>query len=486
MGHILISAAHKSSGKTMVTTGLVRALTLRGRRVATFKKGPDYIDPKWLGAAAAGAPAGGVPASPCYNLDFNTQSDEEIKDLFARHTANADISIIEGNKGLHDGLDVEGSNSNAALAKMLGAPVILVIDASGITRGIAPLLKGYEVFDTDVNIAGVILNKVMGPRHKEKLIAAVERYTNIPVLGSIMRNAKLNVDERHIGLIPNNEYPAARTRIETLAEQIAAQVDLDRIEAIAATAPKMVPPSNLTSEVVRPDIRPDVRIAIAKDAAFGFYYADDLDALKAAGAQLVYFNTINDVYLPTCDGLFLGGGFPETQMKKLEANKTLRTRIKAAIEAGLPTYAECGGLMYLSRSITWHEDQHEMVGVIPGDSTMHIRPQGRGYVHLRPSPNHPWNISDEACAFDGEYIPAHEFHHSSLENIDKNLTFAFEVLRGQGVNGTHDGIVMHNMVAGYTHLRSTSRCHWAEAFTAFVRQKKQERRGNPSPAQIAG
>ncbi|OEJ68391.1 cobyrinate a,c-diamide synthase [Magnetovibrio blakemorei] len=479
MGHILISAAHKSSGKTMVTTGLVRALTLRGRRVATFKKGPDYIDPKWL-AAAAGLTSGGS----CYNLDFHTQTDDEIKDMFARHSANADISIIEGNKGLHDGVDVEGSNSNAALAKMLGAPVILVIDASGITRGIAPLLKGYEVFDTDVNIAGVILNKVMGPRHEEKLIAAVERYTNIPVLGSIRRNAKLNVDERHIGLIPNNEYPAARTRIETLGEQIAAQVDLDRIEAIAASAAKMAPAQ--ASDIASQTVRPDVRIAIAKDPAFGFYYADDLDALKAAGAQLVYFNTLNDVYLPTCDGLFLGGGFPETQMKRLEANKTLRTRIKAAIEAGLPTYAECGGLMYLSRSISWHEDKHEMVGVIPGDTTMHIRPQGRGYVQLHPPPKHPWNISEEACAFDGEYIPAHEFHHSRLENIDTDLTFAFEVLRGQGVNGTHDGIVMHNMVAGYTHLRSTSRCRWAEAFTAFVRQKKQERRGNPSPAQIAG
>lgn len=473
MGHVLISAAHKSSGKTMVTTGLVRAMTLRGRNVATFKKGPDYIDPKWLGEAAG---------KPCYNLDFHTQSDDEIKTLFAAHASAADIAIIEGNKGLHDGVDVEGSNSNAALAKMLGAPVILVVDTSGITRGIAPLLKGYEVFDTSITIAGVILNKVMGPRHEDKLIAAVERYTDIPVLGAIRLNAKLGVDERHIGLIPSNEHPAARARIDTLGEEIAAQVDLDRIEAIAAqAAAPMVAPQ---PETVR--TRPDVRIAIAKDPAFGFYYADDLDALKDAGAQLVYFNALNDVYLPTCDGLFLGGGFPETQMKKLEANKTLRARIKAAVEAGLPTYAECGGLMYLSRSISWHQDTHEMVGVIPADSTMHARPQGRGYVHLRPADTHPWQISDDACTFAGDYVPAHEFHHSRLENIDTDLTFAFEVLRGQGIDGNHDGIVMHNMVAGYAHLRSTSRCRWAEAFTGFVRHKKQQRGGAPSPAQIAG
>ena len=481
MGHVLLSAAHKSSGKTMIATGLVRALADRGRSVATFKKGPDYIDPKWLGEAAR---------KPCYNLDFHTQSHDEIHTLFARHAAQADISIIEGNKGLHDGVAVDGSNSNAALAKLLEAPVILVIDTSGITRGVAPLLKGYETFDKDTKIAGVILNKVMGPRHEDKLVAAIERYTDIPVLGVVKRNRLLGVDERHIGLIPSNEHPAARTHIETLGTQIAEQIDLDRVEAIAASAPdlpvKKVAETQTKEATKTQKARPDVRIAVAKDAAFGFYYADDLDALKRAGAQLVYFNTINDVYLPTCDGLFLGGGFPETQMQKLHANKTLRGRIKAAIEAGLPTYAECGGLMYLARSITWHGDTLDMVGVIPGDATMHARPQGRGYVKLYPNDGHPWNVSDASCDFEGDFIPAHEFHHSRLENCSTDLTFAFRVLRGQGVDGEHDGIVMHNMVAGYAHLRDTSLCRWAEAFTAFVRSKKQERGNAPSPAQAAG
>ena len=473
MGHILVSAAHKSSGKTMVATGLVRALAARGKTVATFKKGPDYIDPKWLGEAAG---------RPCFNLDFNTQSDADIQALFAAQSHASDIAVIEGNKGLHDGVDVEGSNSNAALAKLLGAPVILVVDCSGITRGIAPLLMGYQTFDPDVNIAGVILNKVMGPRHEQKLVAAVERYTDIPVLGAVKRNAKLGVDERHIGLIPSNEHPAARARIETLGEQIAEQVDLDKIEAIANTAPAQPTQDSPPAERVRPD----VRIAIAKDAAFGFYYADDLDALKQAGAQLVYFNALNDVYLPTCDGLFLGGGFPETQMKKLEANKTLRNRVKAAIDAGLPTYAECGGLMYLTRRISWHEDSHDMVGAIPGDAVMYPRPQGRGYVHLKPTAAHPWTQDGGALDISGDYIPAHEFHHSRLENIDGDLTFAFEVLRGHGIDGRFDGVVINNLVAGYAHLRSTERCRWAEAFTAFVRRKKLERGAAPSPAQIAG
>lgn len=468
MGHVYISAAHKSSGKTMVTTGLARAFAARGLAVQPFKKGPDYIDPKWLGEAAGRA---------CLNLDFHTQTEDEILAMFASFSNAAELSLIEGNKGLYDGVDVEGSNSNAALAKLLGAPVILVVDTTGITRGIAPLLMGYQMFDKDVNIAGIILNKVRGPRHEDKLVQAVERYTDIPVLGAVRRNANLGVDERHIGLIPSNEHPAARARIDTLAEQVADQVDLDRIQAIAdaAPAPKLGAPTPAGNTA-------GVRIAVARDAAFGFYYADDLEALKRAGAQLIYFNAMNDVYLPTCDGLFLGGGFPETQMAKLEANKSLRTRIKAALEAGLPAYAECGGLMYLCRSISWHDDRHDMVGVIGADAVMHAQPQGRGYVSLKPTPDHPW---PGALAQTND-IPGHEFHYSSLENADADLNYAYDVHRGHGINGTHDGIVVHNVVAGFAHLRDTSRCRWAEPFTAFVRQLKKDRNGAPSPAQIAG
>ena len=468
MGHVYISAAHKSSGKTMVSTGLVRAFAARGLDVQPFKKGPDYIDPKWLGEAAGRA---------CLNLDFHTQSEDEMKALFARHAAAADISIIEGNKGLYDGVAVDGSNSNAALAKLLGTPVILVVDTTGITRGIAPLLMGYEMFDKQVNIAGIILNKVLGPRHEDKLVKAVEHYTDIPVLGAVRRNANLSVDERHIGLIPSNEHPAARARIDTLAEQVADQVDLDRIKAIADGAPSPAPSAPLPANV-----KADVRIAVARDAAFGFYYADDLEALKRAGAQLVYFNALNDVYLPTCDGLFLGGGFPETQMAKLDANKTLRMRLKAAIEAGLPTYAECGGLMYMCRSISWHDDRHDMVGVIDADAVMQLRPQGRGYVNLKPTADHPW----PGVPASTNDIPAHEFHYSSLENLGDDVTYAYDVLRGHGIDGTHDGIIKHNLVAGFAHLRDSESCRWAEPFVAFVRRLKTERNGAPSPAQAAG
>lgn len=451
MAHVYISAAHKSSGKTMVSTGMARALSARGLNVQPFKKGPDYIDPKWLSEAAG---------NPCFNLDYHTQTNDEIQALFAAKAA--DFSLIEGNKGLYDGVDVEGSNSNAALAKLLGSPVILVVDASGITRGVAPLLMGYQVFDKDVNIQGVILNKVLGPRHEDKLIKAIERYTDIEVLGAVKRNDDLGVDERHIGLIPSNEHPHARERIEMLAETIRAHVNLDRVIEIANTAPT---PSAQVPQAAALAVE-DVCIAVAKDQAFGFYYADDLEALKRAGARIVYFNALEAAELPTCDGLFLGGGFPETQMKQLSANQALCSNIKAAIEAGLPTYAECGGLMYLSRSITWQGETHAMLGIIPGDAVMHPRPQGRGYVSLKPSAAHPWKLTSRA------ELPAHEFHHSTLENLSGGLTYAYDVTRGRGINGTQDGIVIHNLVAGYAHLRDTSRCRWAEPFTAFVRQHK--------------
>ena len=474
MGYVLISAAHKSSGKTMISTGLARAFAARGLNVQPFKKGPDYIDPKWLSEAAG---------KPCFNLDFNTQANEEILAFFAAKAQSADLALIEGNKGLYDGVDVEGSDSNGALAKLLGAPVILVVDASGITRGIAPLLMGYRLFDPDVNIQGVILNKVLGPRHEDKLVKAIERYTDLEVLGAVKRSEHLSVNERHIGLIPSNEHPHARGRIDLLARTVEEQVDIDRLLAIASTAPALPASANAAPNALPDGHKMDVCIAVAKDAAFGFYYADDLEALKRAGARIVYFNALKDVYLPTCDGLFLGGGFPETQMDKLSANQTLRGRIKAAIEAGLPTYAECGGLMYLSRTITWGDAQHDMVGIVPGDALMHPRPQGRGYVRLKSTAAHPWPVHGNDA--EGN-LPAHEFHHSTLENLPDELTFAYDVSRGRGVNGAQDGIVLYNLVAGYAHLRDTSRCRWAEPFTAFVRRLKRARNGNSSPAQVAG
>ncbi|MEJ2346146.1 MAG: hydrogenobyrinic acid a,c-diamide synthase (glutamine-hydrolyzing) [Gammaproteobacteria bacterium] len=468
MAHLLLSAAHKSSGKTTVTLGLCAALAQRGLQVQPFKKGPDYIDPMWLTKAAG---------RNCHNLDFYTQGRHEILSTFARHMQTADVGLIEGNKGLYDGLDLDGSNSNAALAALLAAPVVLVLDARGMTRGIAPLVLGYQAFDRNIRIAGVILNKVGGKRHESKLRAILQHYTDVEVLGAVHQDSGLVIDERHLGLIPSNESGRADEQIRHIADAIAGQVDIDRLRQIAAQAAIQPLPSHATRDPVCPE--PDVRIGLARDSAFGFYYPGDLEALQTAGAELVLFNTLGETHLPNVDALFIGGGFPETHMEQLESNQSLRREIRAAIDAGMPAYAECGGLMYLARTVTWNDRTCDMVGVLPADVTMHARPQGRGYIRLRETGKGLWPLADRA----GSEIFGHEFHYSRLDRVDDTLKFAYEVARGTGIDGRHDGIVYKNLQANYAHLRDVEANHWAQRFVAFVRRVKQARTADAEPSQ---
>lgn len=459
MAHVLISAAHKSSGKTTISIGLAAALSDMGLTVQTFKKGPDYIDPMWLSRATD---------SPCRNLDYYTMYKEEILATFSRFSHGADFSLIEGNKGLFDGLNLDGSNSNAALATLVGAPVILVIDARGMTRGIAPLILGYQAFDPALNIAGIILNKVGGPRHEGKLRDIIEHFTDVPVLGAIHKDEQLEIAERHLGLTPSNEAPEADAKIAAIASLVAAQVDLNAVRAIADSAVELSAPA-----LPRPKrAAADITIGIARDSAFGFYYPGDLEALEDAGARLVNIDMTTDQTLPDIDGLFIGGGFPETRMAELEANQPMLEAVRQAIDAGLPAYAECGGLMYLARSLTWNGTTHTMAGVIPGDIVMHDKPQGRGYVKLCETGKGPWPLLDAGGR--PARIPAHEFHYSSLENLEGEAIFAYEVLRGHGIDGKHDGLIINNLLAGYAHLRDVGANRWAGRFTNFVRSCKQK------------
>jgi cobyrinic acid a,c-diamide synthase len=462
MHRFLISAAHKSSGKTTVSLGLAAALRARGHAVQPFKKGPDYIDPLWLSLAAG---------RRCRNLDFFLSPNAEIEAQFARHGCDADVCLVEGNKGLYDGLDLEGSNSNAALARLLGLPVILVLDARGMTRGIAPLILGYQAFDRELKIAGVILNKLGGRRHESKLRAVIEHYTDVPVIGAIQEDARLQLVERHLGLMPANETRAAERHVAEIAEVVAASVDLDRLLAITATDTALPHPAPQLVSAEAP-----VKIAIAQDAAFGFYYADDLDALRAAGAELLPVDTLRDPHLPACDGLFIGGGFPESFLDRLEANAPLRAEILGAIEGGLPVYAECGGLMYLARSITWQGKSARMVGAIAGDVVMHPKPVGRGYVMLEPTAEHPWRGPDAEVPL----LKAHEFHYSSIEHLPATTRYAYAMKRGHGIDGQRDGIVYKNLLASYTHLRATAGCDWPAKFVRHVRACRQQQRKTPA------
>jgi cobyrinic acid a,c-diamide synthase len=513
MNRLLISAAHKSSGKTTLSIGLCAALRQRGLAVQPFKKGPDFIDPMWLSLATG---------RDCHNLDFFLMGREEILRTFSARSRGADISLIEGNKGLYDGLSLDGSNSNAALATLLQTPVVLVIDARGMTRGIAPLILGYQAFDKDIRIAGVILNQLGGSRHEAKLRAVIEHYTDIPVLGAVHRDDRLTIVERHLGLMPSNEASEARAKIDAIASLVAGSVDLDRLLAISSAAPALpeikeskpspppvpagvreqpahplegadvrrtsaTPPSLLPqageggSEEPSPSPLPrsgrgelemnPIKVGIARDAAFAFYYPGDLEALRAAGAELIPINTLQDKKLPEVDALFIGGGFPEVFMTQLEANASLRHQIRLAIETGLPAYAECGGLMYLARSLSWNGKRCEMAGVIPGDVVMHDRPMGRGYVILRETGQGLWPATPTGQAL--AEIRAHEFHYSTLENLAPDTVYAYEVLRGTGIDGKHDGIVHKNLFACYAHLRDLENNHWAARFVDFVRRRRQ-------------
>ncbi len=463
MPQLLLSAAHKSSGKTTITLGLCAALARSGLRVQPFKKGPDYIDPMWLGVAAG---------RPCYNLDFHTMGHGELQNFFTHHCADSDIALIEGNMGLFDSLDVEGRGSNAEMAKLLGAPVVLVLDVKGATRSIVPIILGFQQFDPKLNIAGVILNKVAGKRHEHRLREAIAHYSDIPVLGAIHRDPRLALDERHLGLIPSNEASDVSAKIDEIAAIIAAQVDLEELKQIAAGTGQ--PPISEVPRIIRPQASAVVRIAIAQDAAFGFYYPDDLEQLQAAGAELVPFDTLHDSSLPAnIDGLFIGGGFPETQMEALSANVEMRHTIHKSIENGLPTYAECGGLMYLSRSLRWGDRHCEMVGIIPGDTVMHEKPIGRGYAKIVETDASPWPGSQP-----GHHYHVHEFHYSSLENLPHGLQYAYTLERGYGIDRLHDGFLYKNLLANYVHLRDVADNHWTQRFIDFVRAVR-----NSSPLQ---
>ena len=452
MSSILIASTKKSSGKTTVTIGLTAILSKIYKQLSVFKKGPDYIDPLWLSLASN---------YPCFNLDFHTMTNKEIKDFYHQKTSESEISIVEANKGLFDGVSLKGNDSNAALAKLLGLRVVLVIDCEGMTRGIAPLLNGYTAFDKKIRYHGLILNRVNGSRHEDKLIASIEKYSDIKILGSVWKDKTLNIDEQHLGLKPNFIDNKAYKKVQAIKKVINASVDIDKFTNFPR---KSLTPSSLTSSNRSSKFK-NITIGVASDKAFGFYYQDDIDKFLGYGVEIKYINTIKDKKLPSIDALIIGGGFPELSLEELSKNNFLKEEIKNFINNYGPTYAECGGLMYLSKSIKFKNRKYKMVGAIDGDTTMHDQPVGRGYVNLETKKNHPWLPYQKT-------ILCHEFHHSKLDgNFAKN-DFVFNVKRGHGVNGKCDGIIIKNLIATYSHMRDTSKTRWIKNFLNFIMEKK--------------
>lgn len=466
----------------MVSMGLARLAADRSMPIQTFKKGPDYIDPQWLKMASGRA---------CYNLDPYLQDKSDLEALYRKHASSC--VMVEGTMGLHDGLALDGSDSNAAVAKMLGLPVLLVIDCRGMHRTIAPLLNGIMQFDSQLAFSGIVLNRIRSERHAGKIERAIAEYCDAQVLGVVPELRGLTIDERELGLVPASENHEANGFIDHVAQTLAESCDIESILKPNCAVAQQAPPSFqaasgtannpdvATASKGKSDSTPlanisgvnnnadyaGLRIGIAKDEAFHFYYADDLDCFKERSVELIEFSPLRDPLPENLDGLLLGGGFPERYLAALSENTMCRDAIATAIENGLPVKAECGGLMYLCHSINVKNVVWPMVGAIPGSVSMQKKPVGRGYMQVSVNAEGP-----SAHLVPKGPMPAHEFHHSSIA-FDSQPECAFIVKRGHGIDGHIDGVQVNNVVASYAHFRHSARSPWIDWFLNTVQAQKQ-------------
>jgi cobyrinic acid a,c-diamide synthase len=472
---IVIAALRGGSGKTIFSVGIIAALCRQGLKVAPFKKGPDYIDAGWLAMAAG---------RPCYNLDTFLVDSQSISHSYRIHTHHTDLALVEGNRGLYDCIDTGGETSTAELAKLLDLPLILCIDATKTTRTVAAVVSGCMAFDPGVRIEGVVLNWVAGARHERILRTSIEHYCGLPVLGAIPKQRSQQFPERHMGLVPTAEHQWAREAVTFIGDLAQKYLDLEAIGKIAAkglpvpqkqTVAALPPAGSETSPAVpatqghesdRPAAgsepgRP--RIGILRDSAFQFYYPENLEALEAAGAELIYTSPLSDQDLPRVDALYIGGGFPETHARRLAENRTYAQRIKTLAEAGLPIYAECGGLMYLGRELVLPEGTFPMTDVLPVVFGFSKKPQGHGYTVVQVDRQNPYFEP-------GTSLKGHEFHYSTVERLDaedKDLVFAME--RGNGIHQGRDGLCLNNVLATYTHIHALGTPQWAPALVRLAR-----------------
>jgi len=453
---IVIAGLSGGGGKTVTALGLAAAWRKKGLAVAPFKKGPDYIDAAWLSMAAD---------QPCRNLDLFLMSPQTVVRSFVASTEHADAAVIEGNRGLFDGMDAQGTYSTAELAKLLAAPVILTVNCTKTTRTVAALVLGCQRLDPDVPIRGVILNQTAGSRHESVLRESIEQICGLPVLGAIPRIRGEMFPERHLGLVPPQEHDQrthAITQVAGVAEQ---HLDLEAIWNVAQRATALEPLEKGSGPICRNgpkgashklDLTPfRARIGIFRDAAFQFYYPENLEALVREGAKLVEISPLREAELPDVDALYIGGGFPETLAPALAENKPFLDSLRRSIEKGLPVYAECGGAVFLGEKLLFNEKQYAMAAVLPVVFAFQKKPQGHGYAVLETVENNPFYSV-------GESLRGHEFHYTYMQSSTaKDLTFAFRVRRGHGFDGDRDGLCSGNVLACYTHVHALGTESWA-------------------------
>jgi cobyrinic acid a,c-diamide synthase len=441
---VLVAGLAGDSGKTLVALGLVKAFVNQNLKVAAFKKGPDFIDAAWLGQAAG---------SPGRNLDTFMMPAEAVLGSLLRAGENSEMAIIEGNRGLFDGLDVAGSQSTAELAKLTKTPVILVVDTTKVTRTVAALVLGCLTLDPEVAIVGVILNRVGAPRQETLIRRALSKEVGVEVLGSIPRLQDQFLPSRHLGLVTSVEHSQAEEMLERVAEVVAANADLAGILKLSQQA-SAIPETEAQAPKLADDRK--VRIGVLQDRAFSFYYPENLEALQSAGAELVSISPLVNESLPQIDALYAGGGFPEVYARELSRNQALRRELAQRIEEGLPVWAECGGLMYLSQAMCTEEQEYPMVGALPVTVEQTQKPQGHGYVQARVDSENPF-------LREGMILCGHEFHYSRLKGRTDQLRTVLALQRGVGVGFGRDGIQADEIVASYTHLHALGVPEWGPA-----------------------
>ncbi|MGQ4807774.1 Cobyrinate a,c-diamide synthase [Candidatus Entotheonellaceae bacterium PAL068K] len=451
---IVIAAPHSHAGKTTVTLALLAALSRRGLRVAPFKVGPDYIDPQ-LHRRATGCPS--------YNLDTYLVPPEQVRETFWRVAHSADVAVIEGVMGLFDGSSpTSREGSTAEVAELLQAPIVLVIEASGMAASVGALIRGFRTYDPAVQVAGVILNRLGSEGHYRYLIPAIEP-EGVGVLGYLPQDPELTIPERHLGLLPAAEEDRVTPLLGRLAELAERSVDLDRVLRLSRT----VPPLASVHRVVPPPSSPCMRVAWAQDAAFHFTYQENLDRLTAAGVQVVPFSPLHDSALPPrIDAVWLVGGFPELFAAQLAANTTLHAALRAAAAGGLPIYAECGGFMYLCE---WLEDQpgrrYPQVGLIPGGTRMTEQLQQFGYAEAT-------FLQETFFGPAGTIVRGHRFHYSVYEPGPTPPAGAYRVRRARTGEAHLEGFHQANVLATYFHLHLGSQPQMVRCFVEFCRQHR--------------
>ncbi|GAB6137038.1 cobyrinate a,c-diamide synthase [Halanaerobaculum tunisiense] len=452
---VVIAGTQSGVGKTTLTIGLMAALDKQGYDVQPYKVGPDYIDPGFHTL---------VTGNQSRNLDSFFLGAEGVKESFLNAADQSDISIIEGVMGLFDGKKgTDEAGSTAHIAKILQAPVILVMDVKKMARSAGALAYGYQNFDPDLNIAGVILNNVGSKGHYEMIKKPLEEEVGVEVLGYLPYQKDLELPERHLGLVPTAETKELDDFVGQLVELITEYIDLEQLVSISQDGSVLEVKEKKMFGATKDY---NLTLGVAYDQAFNFYYQDNLDLLTSRGVKLKYFSPLEDNKLPEVDGLYIGGGFPESFLQQLASNQSMKQDIYQQIKDGLPTYAECGGLMYLTKEIIDNEDKSfPMVGVVPAQIKMTDNLQAMGYVEAKA-------ITDNILLQQGAEVRGHEFHYSKLINLADNNNYSYYLYGGKGKDGRSEGVISDNLLASYVHLHFGSQPRLIDRFLENCQEYK--------------